>query len=288
MLMLRGVAGAGKTMLLEWFNDKIIGRRYTFKTSNPEKEVFGQFNGHLSNVLVLLIEEGGYELRHYMDRFKDLITSDTINIEKKFQQAFTSQNLLNPVILTNNTNILSLTIDDRRLEINQCSDQYMQNTEYSDKSSACLKDPEVISSYAHYLRYEVYKPNYDFQANRTKTNFYKKLIQANIPNPFIFLQNGLETMSWRKYKGETYDIHKTTDLYTKYVNWATPLKYEVYKFTAFENKLTETDRYGITKVVYNKVKCFKFDKERFLSAMDNFQVEVIPKFSDDDIAFYDE
>lgn len=287
MMMLRGVAGAGKTIILEWFIEKILGRRYSFKTSNPEKEVFGQFNGHLSNVLTLLIEEGGYELRHFMDRFKDLITSDTMTIEKKFQQAITCSNLLNPIILTNNNNILSLSIDDRRLEIYQCSDEKMQNSEYFEDLGRHLKDNRVIAAFANYLRNEVYIPNYDFQANRTKSNFYKKLIQANIPNPFIFLQQYNYDIEWSKYKGETYHIVKVTELYSAYVNWATPLKYEIYKYQAFDTKLTECDRYGITKVEYNRFRNYKFNKEQYLKAMNNFQIEHIPKFSDDDLEFYD-
>jgi len=273
MIVIRGLEGCGKNIILDAIAYGLIGDDYAVATSCPEKQFFNNFNSLLENRVFTIINEGTSGLRNCMDIIKDLITSDKINIEKKGIDPITLKNYNNFIVDTNNCNIINITLTDRRFILLNCNNEMCGNEEYFTELANDLKDESVLSAFYHYLIDEIDCPDdYDFQKTRPKTNLYKKLQQLNLPNPITYLSNIVNDkilFNYIKYKGEVYAKISRNTLYEYYKEWCNKYKYELYGYTQFENKITEDNKYGISLKIdsYNKNKIFKINKDLFESAM---------------------
>jgi len=285
MVMIRGMEGCGKNLLLNAIAYGLIGADYSIATSSPEKQFFGNFNSLLQNRIFTIINEGTHGLRSCMDNIKDLITEDRINIEKKGIDAISLRNYNNFIGDTNNWNILNISPNDRRFVFFNCNNQYVGDDDYFTPLANDLEDVVVLSAFYHYLIDEIDCPeNFDFQKTRPKTSLYKKLQRVNLPNPIKYLlsiKNGFEYIN---FKGETYVKVKTTHLYDKYRDWCLKYKYEVFSLENFETKVIDDDKNGIKKCEDKRNHCnvYKINKELFESAMKKYDdLEELEEIDDD-------
>lgn len=270
MIMIRGMEGCGKNVLLNAIAYGLIGSDYAIATSSPEKQFFGNFNSLLQNRIFSIINEGQHGLRSCMDNIKDLITEDRINIEKKGIDAVSLQNYNNFIGDTNNWNILNVSANDRRFVFFNCNNEYVGNEDYFTPLVNDLEDDVVLSALYHYLIDEVKcASDFDFQKTRPKTSLYKKLQRVNLPNPIKYLLNIKEGLEYIKYRGETYAKIKCNHLYDKYKDWCLKYKYEVFNLENFETKVIDDDKNGIKKCkdIHKHCNIYKINKELFESAM---------------------
>jgi hypothetical protein len=273
MIMIRGMEGCGKNLLLNAIAYGLIGDDYSIATSSPEKQFFGNFNSLLQNRIFTIINEGTHGLRSCMDNIKDLITEDRINIEKKGIDAISLRNYNNFIGDTNNWNILNISPNDRRFVFFNCDNQYVGNEDYFIPLVNDLKDDVVLSAFYHYLIDEINCPeNFDFQKTRPKTSLYKKLQRVNLPNPIKYLLSIKDGFEYIKYKGETYAKIKCNHLYDKYRDWCLKYKYEVFNLENFETKIIDDDKNGIKRCKDTDKHChiYKINKELFESAMKKY------------------
>jgi hypothetical protein len=272
MIMIRGMEGCGKNVILNAIAYGLIGDDYAIATSSPEKQFFGNFNSLLQNRIFTIINEGTHGLRNCMDNIKDLITEDRINIEKKGIDAISLRNYNNFIGDTNNWNILNISPNDRRFVFFNCNNEYVGNEDYFIPLVNDLKDDVVLSAFYHYLIDEIDCPeNFDFQKTRPKTSLYKKLQRVNLPNPIKYLLSIKDGFEYIKYKGETYAKIKCNYLYDKYRDWCLKYKYEVFNLENFETKIIDDDKNGIKKCKdRNKFNIYKINKELFESAMKKY------------------
>ena len=93
--------GAGKsTFMLLW--RRAIGEDKYFATSSPEQHCWGNFNPLLANTLFLELSEINKSNMHgHMNKIKDFLTSDTMSLERKGQNAVKMDNFIKAMILTN-------------------------------------------------------------------------------------------------------------------------------------------------------------------------------------------
>jgi hypothetical protein len=269
MIMIRGMEGCGKNVLLNAIAYGLIGADYAIATSSPEKQFFGNFNSLLQNRIFSIINEGQHGLRSCMDNIKDLITEDRINIEKKGVDAISLQNYNNFIGDTNNWNILNISPNDRRFVFLNCNNEYVGDENYFTPLVNDLKDDVVLSAFYHYLIDEIDCPHdFDFQKTRPKTSLYKKLQRVNLPNPIKYLLSIKDNLEYIKYRGEIYAKIKCNHLYDKYKDWCLKYKYEVFNLENFETKVIDDDKNGIKKCKdSNKLNIYKINKELFESAM---------------------
>lgn len=284
MIMIRGMEGCGKNVLLNAIAYGLIGADYAIATSSPEKQFFGNFNSLLQNRIFSIINEGQHGLRSCMDNIKDLITEDRINIEKKGIDAISLQNYNNFIGDTNNWNILNISSNDRRFVFLNCNDEYVGDENYFTPLVNDLKDDVVLSALYHYLIDEIDCPHdFDFQKTRPKTSLYKKLQRVNLPNPIKYLLNIKEGFEYTNYRSETYVKIKSNHLYDKYKDWCLKNKYEVFNCENFETKIIDDGRNGIQKCKdRNKFNIYKISKELFESAMKKYDdLEHLEEIDDD-------
>jgi hypothetical protein len=180
-LSLYGAQGCGKGILFEFFRLKILGAHCSYQTSRPEHDLFGRFaNGAVNRVCVQVDEVKS--LHEHADQLKDFITNPTINYEKKGKDVIVVDNLANLILTSNNANALTVSPDDRRFVLFNCSSVHKNNAQYFTSLGAHLERPEVARAYYQYLMsLDLSAYPVSFQCNRPITQYYMECQQNSIP-----------------------------------------------------------------------------------------------------------
>lgn len=180
-IFLYGAQGCGKGILFEFFRHKILGNHCSSQTSRPENDLFGRFaNGAVNRVMIQVDEVKS--LHDHADQLKDLITNPTLNYEKKGKDTIVVSNLTNLILTSNNANALTVSPDDRRFALFQCSPVHKGDTHYFQELGAQLERPEVARAYYQYLMgLDLSDYPVSFQHKRPITEFYRETQRNSIP-----------------------------------------------------------------------------------------------------------
>ena len=144
--------GAGKTTLIVLF-EKMLGSSKVFETTNPLRDIWGDFNGQMANnFLINLNELSKKDTLECQGKIKGLITEPTMTINNKGMNQYKIQSYHRFIITTNNEDPITTKKDDRRNLIIKCSDELKGNFEYFKKFYGFLNDVNVIKSFYEYLK----------------------------------------------------------------------------------------------------------------------------------------
>lgn len=266
-VIFHGKQGVGKNMVLDAYANAILGEQCSYSTGSPAETVFGRFNSGLMNKMLLVCNEAGSSLYDVMDKLKDLLTSETINIEKKMKDCLTFPNYLSIMMTTNNTNPLFISKDDRRLVWFGCQSTKKGDVEYFKKLKTVLQDDNVIKAWYNHLKTMPmkYKTMVDFQENRPITIEYKRLQDLNVPSWMMWLCSYYSQMTFKqnnKRGNASYYCQDLKAMYIEYKVWCDNCKCESIKFKSFKFNMTTTDVGGET---YQKghVEWVAFEKLQF-------------------------
>ena len=262
LIVLRGLQGCGKNIIIDMLMYGIIGSDYAIATSNPEKVFFGQFNALLTNKIYAVCNEAGNGLRDVIDKMKDIITAPKINIEKKGKDPIEFENFLNICATTNNYNPIDISVDDRRIVWLECNNKYCGNKDYFDVLGEICKNDRGTSSFYYYLKEEVALTIDDFEKTRPITKYYKQQQKINIPNPIKFLLDFEFKDYIYKYKGKEAVVIKEKDFYASYKNYCEVNKYSSYNKDAFENRIINEEQ-GFNRCIKDGYKSYRLDLEIF-------------------------
>ena len=204
LLLLFGVEGCGKSMVVDFFGNMVLGSHLSFQTASPGVDVFGKFAVGTHRKLLCFCDEGGEELTKYQDMLKNLITSKAIRVEKKGQDIRIEDNYTNVIVASNNAGPVRISSNDRRVVAFQCSDKYKDNYDYFASLAQSLGDDQC-ARYSPPLRTLSNKPSlfcffpffrrafydfllaydldedYSFQAHRPITAYYEALLASSLP-----------------------------------------------------------------------------------------------------------
>lgn len=111
-IVLRGGQGTGKTLFVDLFG-RLFGRHYLDVADI--KHITGNFNAHLQDCLLLFGDEA-FQPRdsNHEGRLKTLITSRTLDIERKGIDLEVAANYVHLVLASNNDWVVPAAMDDRR------------------------------------------------------------------------------------------------------------------------------------------------------------------------------
>lgn len=144
--------GAGKGTLLQLFT-KMMGSTKVFETTQPSRDVWGEFNGLMADAfLVNLNELSKKETMESEGRIKGLITDSTLKINNKGIAQFPIESFHRFICTTNNENPMTTTQDDRRKFIIRSSDEKCGDKEYFNEIYKLLADKDVIKSCYEYFK----------------------------------------------------------------------------------------------------------------------------------------
>ena len=144
--------GAGKGTLLQLFS-KMFGSRKVFETTQPSRDVWGEFNGLMAEAfLVNLNELSKKETLESEGKIKGLITEPTLKINNKGVAQYDVESFHHFIVTTNSENPMSTSKDDRRKLIIRSSDELIGNKEYFNKIYELLGDVNVVKSCYEYFK----------------------------------------------------------------------------------------------------------------------------------------
>jgi len=275
ILILQGVEGAGKSLIIEVFGSNIIGDDYSSYTSSPDSDFFGKFNSKLTNKLFSVINEAGNELRGCMDKIKDVCVAPTINIEKKGKDPIQFANYNNFIGTTNNMNPFDIAWNDRRFVWLKVNPKYVGNENYFNMMLKHTNHEDFDSSLYHYLKEEVQITITNFQTSRPKTEEYNEIKKRNLSNVIKFLCDKYEAFYWRKERNSDRDISvsKKGDLYSTYKSYCEQNKYTAYNYSSFKSYFKDIQ--GIEEFKSNGEQCYKFIKDLFVVYIKQFEEDIL-------------
>jgi len=107
------IQGAGKSLFFDRIMRKIYG---SYLLTLGQGQLESQYNDWVDGKLFTVFEEifQGKDRYSHMGMIKQLITGDTVYINKKFVSGWTQDNFVNTVFLSNDLQPLSLDENDRR------------------------------------------------------------------------------------------------------------------------------------------------------------------------------
>lgn len=225
LILIFGIEGCGKGIVIDFFANRILGHHLSFQTATPGVDLFSKFAVGTHRKLLCFCDEAGEDMRTNHDQLKNLITAKTIRIEKKGQDIRTEENFTNIIVASNNAGSVRVSPADRRVVAFQCDEKYKGNYNYfTNLAEATNSDECARLMYEYLMQYDL-SPDYNFQAHRPMTKYYETLQVASLP---IF---------WRfwSYKclaqrgGEEGTVFKSTSrgVYRDFIHWKEDGGYEL-------------------------------------------------------------
>jgi len=241
ILLLRGTAGAGKSIILEWFGESILGSKNASKPTSISC-LFQQFSQDSTNKVFSLVDEINYAdiiKDGGADKLKNLITSKRITSELKGQAKMLILNHINISTSSNNAVACPLPYDDRRWVVWEVSDKFVGNVEYFQLLGEELSDPLSQRAFYQYLmRIVIPHSSNGLQSIRPITDGYKELMRRNIKPFDRFLSSFIEKGLNKENPLEVIKI-KASDIFIDYNNWCSRCYYKTdTTLTAFGSSMT--------------------------------------------------
>jgi len=144
--------GAGKGTLMQLIT-KMIGDTKFFQTTQPSRDVWGEFNGLMSDAFLVNLDElSKKETLESEGRIKGLITEPTIKINIKGVTQFPIQSFHRFIITTNSEEPISTSKDDRRKFIVRCSDELIGNKDYFNEFYEKISDINFLKTCYEYFK----------------------------------------------------------------------------------------------------------------------------------------
>jgi hypothetical protein len=260
-IILKSEPGSGKNIILDMISKKIIGE-YAVDTAAPERVFFGNFNSLLSNKVLVVCNEAGNGMRSCIDRIKDVVTSPTINIEKKGIDPIVFDNYANVIATTNNRAPIPISPEDRRLVLLDVSMAKKGDEEYFNKLLEIYNNDLAISALYHYLLEEVKITIKNFQKERPITEEYKKTQSLFIPNYMLFIISIADTLEWKNYNKKEICLLRSKELYHKYKLYCDECKITPSSKKNFIFDIV-CDRSSIAKCTSKGYECVRLYKPEF-------------------------
>jgi phage/plasmid-associated DNA primase len=144
--------GSGKGTLFKLF-EKMLGYEKVFETTNPSRDVWGDFNGMMCNCfLVNLNELSKKDTIEAEGKIKGLITDNTLAINQKGVPQYKIKSYHRFITTTNKEEPIKSTNGDRRNLIIRSSDEKKGDYSYFETMHKFLEDIDVIRTCYDYFK----------------------------------------------------------------------------------------------------------------------------------------
>jgi hypothetical protein len=210
-----------------------------FETSQPERDVWGNFNPLMaSSLLVVLSECDKRNAFGSENKIKALITDPEMTINDKGIKPFVIQSFHRFITPTNSFDPVKLEEEERRNMIIKMSDEFKKNWEYFKKfADTWDNDAACLSLYSYLMRRDISEwnrwviPHTEYHKQLVEFNrnpldeFFEWFVARAWTNKWVcddegyFTRYGSEVMTefrvWRDELGGKYDVNGTGDLIKK-------------------------------------------------------------------------
>jgi hypothetical protein len=174
-----GAEGIGKGLLMELFI-ALFGRNNFYQTSNPSRDVWGNFNSSMKDCFFVNLDElSKKELTESMGKVKDLITNPLLTINQKGIDPYDIISYHRFIATTNSPDPIPTSKGDRRTLIIRCSDEKKGDSEYFNKLKKYIDDENVIKTLFEYFKNIELDESFNFGANIPSTEYHSNLKEQN-------------------------------------------------------------------------------------------------------------
>jgi hypothetical protein len=250
--------GAGKGSLLLLLIS-LLGIKKVFESSNPSRDVWGNFNSTMKDSYFVCLDELKQSSMNEKDgELKNLITEEYIEINDKQKSLIRLKSYHRFMVFLNKSeDIPKINKGNRRFIIINSSNELCGKKEYFDKFRIYLKDNDGLMTLYNYLKSLkdvnsiIGKPPIETELNKKLENNNKSLIEEFIESVTI------ETISNDEV------IYTNTELYNKFVDWMKEMEIE-YKINNvnFKKKLNLIIiEEGIINYTEKNIKYVKFNNK---------------------------
>jgi hypothetical protein len=124
-----------------------------FETTNPSRDIWGDFNGRMANTFLINLNElSKKETLEAEGKIKGLVTDPILTINNKGSNQFDIQSYHRFIISTNNEEPINTNKDDRRKFIIRCSDELIGNKEYFNTLYEHLNNVDCVKTCYEYFK----------------------------------------------------------------------------------------------------------------------------------------
>lgn len=267
IILLYGVPGAGKDILIDWFGKKVLGK-HLYKEVGNSYDLVTRFNADFNGKLLLHCQEfnKGFMIKH-QDDLKRLATIDTLSYEGKGKDSISAPNYGRIIMTTNNKDALIVESGERRYVMFQSSGEKAKDRPYFDELAECMKDENVARAfYDHLMTVDLSDFNH---LNRPKTALYAEMKEESIHPVLQWISDSEEDFVIPE--SETEVILKTTEWLDKFNNWHfknNMQRITTIAFGSFMNEMTGKNC-GIEKRKPKNVSKLLIDRQKVLEYLEN-------------------
>ena len=144
--------GAGKGTMMSLFKE-MLGSQKVSEFTNPERDIWGDFNGSMMNSYLVNINE--VNKKNQMDftgRIKGLITDTDLVVNQKGQSQIKIKSYHKFIFTTNNEDPVYTDSNDRRFLVIRSSDEKIGDLEYFDHLNKIIEDKNVSKTCYEYFK----------------------------------------------------------------------------------------------------------------------------------------
>jgi hypothetical protein len=151
MPFLQGTEGCGKGIFMKLF-ENMIGSDKFLLCEDMEKDLMGNFTGHLQDVMLVNIDEIDYKTASkFVERIKSMITRPEISINEKGQKRFTIPHYIKYITTANPKFPFHISENNRRIAPVSASAELIGNNEYFIRFNSRVEDKRVQYSLYKFL-----------------------------------------------------------------------------------------------------------------------------------------
>lgn len=221
-----GKQGSGKNLLLSWI-EAIMGKKKYFETSQPERDVWGNFNPMMLDCyLIHLCEFSKKNSFSYEAQIKNIVTDSTITINDKNKSPFVIDSYHRFIGSTNSNDPIPLEASNRRYMIIMTSSEKIGDEDYFNTGFSYLKDKKALFSMYTFLKERKVPERLIFHSLEL-SDYQRHLMTYTQSITLLWLKTFVQE--------KAYDLHenkfemKTKDLYFNFKDFLSKNAYDKYE-----------------------------------------------------------
>jgi hypothetical protein len=236
-LYLKSGQGTGKSVITDFLQNKVLGSKIVYITSNPDCLI--GFNHQLSGKVLLILEELPATTKSQWctisNSLKHFITGKTYTNKEKNKTDFEVDNNISIIINTNN-NAIKIKSDDRRFLINDVSHEKVGDHKYFNVIHEATYNDDVGEAFYWYCREYSAKHKCFKEFPPPLSNTKQDLIIENLHSLFDFIK-----IEYIKTKTDI-DL-SFTDFYDEYIRYLLFNKIDIISKITVSKMLNNTKIY---------------------------------------------
>ncbi len=290
--VLKSPEGYGKNILTDFIGRDLMNDKYHLETRDAKKEIFGDFNGIMSEKLFVVFDETDpEESKFFYDKLKGEITNNKLILKKKGIENTTIKSFTQYIATTNNELPFKLSKTNRRFVLFECTQDKPNYKYFEDLAfgkNAIMKDKRIQSLFIDYLR-NIYNPDFNFSIF-PKSKFYDRSYElCKVPiDDFLnkFYQEHFfdaEPFFYKKGKKKDFYTVQLKTLYEEYKIFLNDNSGELISQLKFKSLILENNLFKIERNNQGAELLFKKDELKIYLEKNNiFENFENPDFTDDE------